>query len=120
MNLYRGEEHGCLDAQSIARIEAFVPLVMQAMRLHYAGQALQDDLAGLVLARLAGRFAHLTQRDLDVVRCVIEGLDAERLAQRLGITVSSARTYLKRVCAKLGVQGQRELFALLMAPEALS
>ncbi|HBK00326.1 MAG TPA: LuxR family transcriptional regulator [Delftia acidovorans] len=120
VNLYRGEEHGCLDAQSIARIEAFAPLVMQAMRLHYAGQALQDDLAGLVLARLAGRFAHLTQRDLDVVRCVIEGLDAERLAQRLGITVSSARTYLKRVCAKLGVQGQRELFALLMAPEALS
>ena len=38
------------------------------------------------------------------------------LAQRLGITVSSARTYVKRVCAKLGVQGQRELFALLMEP----
>lgn len=29
VNLYRGEEHGCLDAQSIARIEAFAPLVMQ-------------------------------------------------------------------------------------------
>jgi hypothetical protein len=26
---------------------------MQAMRLHYAGQTLQDDLVGLVLARLA-------------------------------------------------------------------
>ena len=38
------------------------------------------------------------------------------VAQRLGITVSSARTYVKRVCAKLGVQGQRELFALLMEP----
>ena len=44
----------------------------------------------------------------------------QRLAQRLGITVASARTYLKRVCGKLGVQGQRELFALLMEPEALS
>jgi DNA-binding CsgD family transcriptional regulator len=120
VNLYRGEEHGCFDAQSIARIEAFAPLNMQAMRLHYAGQALQDDLAGLVLARLAGRFTQLTQRDLDVVRCVVEGLNAERLASRLGITVSSARTYLKRVCAKLGVQGQRELFALLMEPQALS
>ncbi|CAB5672636.1 ATP-dependent transcriptional regulator [Delftia tsuruhatensis] len=119
VNLYRGEEHGCFDALSIARIETFAPLVMQAMRLHYAGQALQDDLAGLVLARLARRFPGLTQRDLDVVRCVVEGLDAGRTAQRLGITLASARTYLKRVCAKLGVQGRRELFALLMEPQSL-
>lgn len=116
VNLYRGEEHGCFDAPAVARIEAFAPLVMQAMRLHYAGQALEDDLAGLVLARLARRFGQLTQRDLDVVRAVVEGLDAEALAARLGITLSSARTYVKRVCAKLGVQGQRELFALLMEP----
>lgn len=116
VNLYRGEEHGPFDAAAIARIEAFVPLLMQAMRLHYAGQALQDDLVGLVLARLAGRFGHLTPRDLDVVRALAEGLDAGALAARLGITVASARTYIKRVCAKLGVQGQRELFALLMEP----
>jgi DNA-binding CsgD family transcriptional regulator len=105
VNLYRGEEHGCFDAAAIARIEAFAPLVMQAMRLHYAGQTLQDDLVGLVLARLARRFEQLTPRDLDVVRALAQGLDADALAQRLGITVSSARTYVKRVCAKLGVQG---------------
>lgn len=116
VNLYRGEEHGCFEAGEVARIEAFAPLVMQAMRLHYAGQTLEDDLAGLVVARLARRFGQLTQRDLDVVRGMVEGLDAEALAARLGITLSSARTYVKRVCAKLGVQGRRELFALLMEP----
>ena len=116
VNLYRGEEHGLFDAAAIAQIEAFAPLVMQAMRLHYAGQTLQDDLVGLVLARLTRRFEQLTARDLDVVRGLAQGLDAEALAKRLGITVSSARTYVKRVCAKLGVQGQRELFALLMEP----
>lgn len=116
VNLYRGEEHGPFDAQAIGLIEAFAPLVMQAMRLHYAGQTLQDDLVGLVLARLARRFEQLTQRDLDVVQALAQGLDADALAQRLGITLSSARTYIKRVCAKLGVQGQRELFALLMEP----
>ena len=116
VNLYRGEEHGPFDAAAIAQIEAFAPLIMQAMRLHYAGQTLQDDLVGLVLARLARRFEQLTPRDLDVVRALAQGLDAEALARRLGITVSSARTYVKRVCAKLGVQGQRELFALLMEP----
>ena len=116
VNLYRGEEHGVFDAATITQIEAFAPLVMQAMRLHYAGQTLQDDLVGLVLARLARRFEQLTPRDLDVVRALAQGLDADALAQRLGITLSSARTYVKRVCAKLGVQGQRELFALLMEP----
>lgn len=116
VNLYRGEEHGRFDAAAISLIEAFAPLLMQAMRLHYAGQTLQDDLVGLVLARLQRRFEQLTPRDLDVVRALAQGLDADALAQRLGITVSSARTYVKRVCAKLGVQGQRELFALLMEP----
>jgi DNA-binding CsgD family transcriptional regulator len=116
VNLYRGEEHGGFDDQAVARIEAFAPLVMQAVRLHCAGQALQADLPGLVLARLARRHAELTQRDLDVVRAVAEGLDAAALAARLGITLASARTYVKRVCAKLGVQGRRELFALLIEP----
>ena len=46
-------------------------------------------LSPLLLARLARRFAHLTQRDMDVVRCVVEGLDTERLAQRLGISTST-------------------------------
>ena len=53
------------------------------------------------------------------IRFLINGVLATAvhyLALRLGITVSSARTYVKRVCAKLGVQGQRELFALLMEP----
>ena len=118
VNLYRGEEHGLFDDAAIATIEAYAPLIVQAMRLHYAAQTLQDDLAGLVLARLQQRFAGLTQRDLDVVRGVLEGLSTPALAERLGLTHESARTYLKRVYRKLGLAGQRELFALLMAPQA--
>ena len=44
--------------------------------------------------------------------------DNATLAERLGLTHESARTYLKRVYRKLGLAGQRELFALLMAPQA--
>lgn len=46
VNLYRGEEHGCFDASAIARIEAFAPLVMQAMRLHYAGRRCRTIWSG--------------------------------------------------------------------------
>ncbi len=116
VNLYRGEEHGPFDASAIATMEAYAPLIMQAMRLHYAGQTLQDDLAGLVLTRLQQRCPALTVRDLDVLRALLQGLSTEALAERLGLTLESARTYLKRLYRKLGVAGQRELFALLLAP----
>lgn len=118
LNLYRGVEHGAFAAADIACLEAFVPFLMQVMRLHYAGQALEEDLLGWVIARLQRRFPQLTQRDADVIASLAEGMDSPTLAQRLGITESSARTYIKRVCAKLGVQGQRELFALLLEPAA--
>lgn len=118
VNLYRGVEHGFFDATAIATVEAYAPFVMQAMRLHYAGQTLQDDLAGLVLTRLQQRCPTLTPRDLDVVRGVLQGLSTDALAERLGLTVESARTYLKRLYRKLGIAGQRELFALLLEPLA--
>lgn len=118
VNLYRGTEHGPFDEASIALVEAFAPLIVHAVRLHHTGQALSQELPDLVLARLSRRFPALTQRDHDVLRALIEGLGTEALAQRLGLTPASARTYQKRVYRKLGVAGQRELLALLLGGEA--
>ena len=42
---------------------------------------------------------------------------AAQRADRMGIEISSAQTYQKRVYRKLGVSGQRELLGLLMAPD---
>lgn len=114
VNLYRGTEHGPFDDAAIATIEAFAPLIVHAVRLHHTGQAVHQDLADLLLARLVRRFPALTQRDRDVVAALMDGLSTEDLAQRLGLTLASARTYCKRLHRKLGVAGQRELLALLM------
>jgi DNA-binding CsgD family transcriptional regulator len=84
------------------------------VRLHHTGSALHTDLTDLVLARTAQRFPTLTPRDTDVLRGLLHGLDTPALAQRLGLTPASAQTYQKRLHAKLGVGGQRELLALLM------
>ena len=119
VNLYRGVEHGPFDDEALALLEAFAPLIVHAVRLHHTGQALQHDVPGLLLARLAQRAPQLTQRDHDVVRCLMEGCSTEALAQRLGLTLSSAQTYVKRVCRKLGVSGPRELLALLIEPSVL-
>ena len=117
VNFYRGKAHGVFDAQSIQVLEAFAPLVVQAVRLHYAGQVAMHDLAELLLPRLLGRCPELTKRDVDVVRGLLAGLTTQGLADRLGIEVSSAQTYQKRVYRKLGISGQREMLGLLMAPD---
>lgn len=115
VNLYRGTEHSPFDDAAIRVVEAFAPLIVHAVRLHHTGLAMHQDLGGLLLARLVRRHPQLTQRDRDVVLALADGLSTDALAQRLGLTVASARTYCKRVYRKLGVAGQRELLALLMA-----
>lgn len=118
VNLYRGTEHGPFDDASIARVEAFAPLIVHAVRLHHTGQAVEQDLSELLLARLLRRFPQLTQRDRDVLLCLMEGLGTDALAARLGLTQASAQTYQKRVYRKLGVSGQREWLGMLLEPGA--
>jgi DNA-binding CsgD family transcriptional regulator len=118
VNLYRGVEHGPFDDASIRTVEAFAPLIVHAVRLHHTGQAVHQDLAGLLLAKLVRRFPGLTQRDRDVVAALMDGLSTPALALRLGLTLASAQTYQKRVYRKLGAAGQRELMALLFGEGA--
>lgn len=119
VNFYRGQEHGPLQADDLRRLEALAPLVVHAARLHYAGQLFDADLAEWLLARLHRRHPALTKRDLDVLRGVLHGLDNNALAQRLGLEVSSAQTYVKRVHRKLGVSSQRELLGFLVQGDAM-
>lgn len=117
VNLYRGTEHGPFDDAAISVVEAFAPLVVQSVRLHYASRSLDDDLAELMLARLQRRCPTLTKRDRDVVRGLLSGHSTDHIADHMGIERSSAQTYLKRLYRKLGVSGQRALFGLLTGPE---
>ncbi len=119
VNLYRGLEHGLLSDKDIATVEALAPLIVQAVRLHYTGQVLSHDLMALMMDRLAlrvpARASHLTARDEDVVRGLLQGLSTLELADRLGLTPGSAQTYTKRLYRKLGVSGHKELVAWLLA-----
>jgi DNA-binding CsgD family transcriptional regulator len=115
VHLYRGNEHGPFDNAAIAVVEAFAPLIVQAVRLHHTGLAVHQDLGGLLLARAVRRWPRLTRRDQDVLQALMDGLDTAALAERLGLTPTSAQTYCQRVYRKLGVAGQRELVAALLA-----
>jgi DNA-binding CsgD family transcriptional regulator len=116
VNLYRGIEHGTFDAAAIDVVSAFAPLIVHAVRLHHTGQSVNQELGDLLLARLRARHPQLTPRDCDVVRSLLDGQSTAAMAERLGLTLASARTYVKRVYRKLGVSGQRDMMGMLLEP----
>lgn len=115
VNLYRGLEHGPLSAQQWDTVQAFAPVIVQAVRLHHASRWVHADLMPLMLERLRTRHPALTERDVDVVRALLDGLDQTALALRLGLSANSAPTYTKRLYRKLGVNGRSQLTAHLLA-----
>lgn len=56
----------------------------------------------------------LSERELDVVRCVAEGLTNREIAQKLSLTEHTVKNYLFRIFDKLGVSSRVEvvLYAL--------
>lgn len=116
VNFYRGVEHGPFDDAGVTIVQAFAPTIVHAVRLHHTGHALQQDLSELMQARAARRNPSLTQRDHDVLASLLKGQTTDAMAESLGLTISSAQTYVKRLYRKLGLSGQRELLAWLMEP----
>jgi len=53
--------------------------------------------------------ALLSRRELEVVRCVAEGLSNREIAQRLGLTEHTVKNYLFRIFDKLGVSKRVEV-----------
>lgn len=65
--------------------------------------------------------ALLSRREIEVVRCVAEGLSNREIAQRLGLTEHTVKNYLFRIFDKLGVSKRVEVvlyaYSLGGAPE---
>jgi DNA-binding NarL/FixJ family response regulator len=75
--------------------------------LRYLLEALGEALPLRVIdARGA---ALLSKRELEVVRCVAEGLSNREIAQRLGLTEHTVKNYLFRIFDKLGVSKRVEV-----------
>jgi len=54
----------------------------------------------------------LTRREQDILSLLVSGVDLQNAAGRLGITVNTARGYVKNLYRKLGVHNQLELLAV--------
>ncbi|MDO1559674.1 helix-turn-helix transcriptional regulator [Brevundimonas sp. 2R-24] len=54
----------------------------------------------------------LTPAEMRVLRCLMDGLTADGLAQALSITIETARTHIRRIYAKMGVSSREQLICL--------
>jgi len=61
------------------------------------------------------QLTRLTERELEVVECAVEGLDAFETADQLGITVEWAFTIRRNAAQKLGVTYERLIFLAVCA-----
>ena len=61
----------------------------------------------------------LTQRELDVLRLMAEGLDSHQMAERLHISVTTVRGYVQAVIEKLGAHSRLEAVAVAGAHRLL-
>jgi DNA-binding NarL/FixJ family response regulator len=92
-------------------------LLVRCIRtVHGGGQWLEQHLAGWTLDRLLAREAArqqvtrtLTQREIELVRLVAEGLRNKEVAFRLGITEGTVKIHLHRIYDKLQVSSRIEL-----------
>jgi DNA-binding NarL/FixJ family response regulator len=71
----------------------------------------------LLRARSEQPSAHLSERELDVLRCVAEGLPNKLIARRLGISEKTVKAHLTHVYEQIGVTDRTQ--AALWAKEHL-
>lgn len=62
----------------------------------------------------------LSKREMDVVRCLADGLTNREIAERLGLSQHTIKNYLFRVFDKLGVSSRMELLFLTLTQPGAS
>ncbi len=57
----------------------------------------------------------LTDREWEVMRCIMDGQTTEQMAETLGVQRSTARTHVQNLLTKLGVHSRLQAAALMAA-----
>jgi DNA-binding CsgD family transcriptional regulator len=117
VNLYRDERGGSdggFEPGEIARIQAAAPLMTQAVARHWTLRREQGlDSGAPASERLTRLCPQLSARERDALCGILAGRSTPEIAAQLGVQTSSVISYQKRAYRRLGISGQRQLFALV-------
>src|SRR4051812_36899821 len=99
--------------------------VVEAVRRLHAGETLlpMDEIVELL--RFAHRrrereqderqaLAELTAREREILRALAKGLDSQRIADRLHVSIRTVRNHINNILAKLGVHSQLQALVLAL------
>ncbi|MHB8275837.1 MAG: response regulator transcription factor [Dermatophilaceae bacterium] len=109
-------------AQGFVGKEKPVGAIIEALEMAHQGYLAVD----LVLLQEAFRpqverddplwmLKFLTEREWEVMRCIMDGLSTEQMAEQLGVQRSTARTHVQNLLTKLGVHSRLQAAALMTA-----
>ena len=98
-----------LDAGAIALVLKEAPLadLVRALEAALNGSSYLDP----ALAKNPSRSGKLTQRELDVLGLLAEGLQHEEIGRRLGISSETVRTHLRKASDRLGASTRTQAVA---------
>ena len=109
---------GALQAGAIGYLQKNVTVVElgNAIRLAHAGRMTLSPEAAQVLAQSVTQ-AHLpgnelTDRERDVLRCMVEGLNNHEIAAKLFISLGTVKFHISNIFQKLGVDSRVEAVKL--------
>jgi len=109
-------------AQGFVSKEKPVHAIIEALEMAYQGHLAVD----LLLLQEALRphpenddplwmLKFLTEREWEVMRCIMDGLSTEQMAGQLRVQRSTARTHVQNLLTKLGVHSRLQAAALMSA-----
>jgi DNA-binding NarL/FixJ family response regulator len=98
-----------LDAGAVAVVLKEAPLadLVRALEAALAGGSYLDP----ALACTTARNSKLTQRELDVLGLLAEGLQHDEIGRRLGISSETVRTHLRKASGRLGASSRTHAVA---------
>jgi DNA-binding CsgD family transcriptional regulator len=106
VRIWRGRHRENFDAHTLELLRLVEPAFTGAL-LRARGGAIDSD------AQEAAPLLKLSVREYEIARMVADDLGDKEIAYRLGLEVSTVRTYLSRIFDKLGVRRRSGVASLL-------
>jgi two-component system, NarL family, nitrate/nitrite response regulator NarL len=109
-------------AQGFVGKEKPVGVIIEALELAHEGHLAVDLLLLQEVLRPQASnedplwmLKFLTEREWEVMRCIMDGLSTEQMAEQLRVQRSTARTHVQNLLTKLGVHSRLQAAALMTA-----